>query len=120
MADDVDKTEKTPGEVAYDTYVKVRQVDGVYAWDDLILLDQLAWESAAQAVKIAEARIAMDVNRQVQAVAFVALCKEWFGVGTTGNEGVLTASGLAGESVRREEFAELWKRAGVLAGEAKP
>ncbi len=59
------------------------------------------------------------VTEAVRAAAFVALCKEWFGEGVTGNQGTLTASSLAGQSDRREEFAELWKRAGALANEAE-
>lgn len=59
----------------------------------------------------------MDQADVVRAVTFVALCKEWFGEGNTGDGGALKACTLAGsnEDDRREEFKHLWDLSGHLS-----
>lgn len=61
----------------------------------------------------------------VRAVAFVELCKEWFGDGTAGIGGALTTSDVAvvkGTDAlgrrRQDEFDAMWQRAGAIADAA--
>jgi hypothetical protein len=57
----------------------------------------------------------MSARETVQAVAFVELCKEWFGEGKTGIGGVSKAAARASDPNWVEDFRSLWQRAGHLA-----